>query len=183
MKGRCYNPKAAGYSRYGQRGIKVCKRWRDSFDAFLADVGTAPPGYSLDRIDNDGHYSCGRCNECAANGWPRNVRWATAREQASNQEKNVFIEYGGERFCVSEWARRASVPITASTLWRRLFVAKWDMGKALSTPTDQHNETLNRRDRVTITIDGETYSAKEWSRISGSPYTTVYRHAKQQSRC
>lgn len=57
MIARCSNPRAAGYSRYGGRGIKVCVRWRHSFDAFYADMGTAPsPQHELRRIDTDGGY-------------------------------------------------------------------------------------------------------------------------------
>jgi hypothetical protein len=29
--------------------------------------------------------SCGKCGECKAEGWPANVRWATAKEQARNR--------------------------------------------------------------------------------------------------
>ena len=34
MKARCNNPKIKGFSRYGGRGISVCKEWSDSFEAF-----------------------------------------------------------------------------------------------------------------------------------------------------
>jgi hypothetical protein len=74
MKQRCFNPKAYGFIYYGARGISVCERWRNNFEAFLADMGLKPsPEHSLDRIDNDGDYEPGNC------------RWATPKEQQANR--------------------------------------------------------------------------------------------------
>ena len=76
MRERCSCPRYQAYDRYGGRGIKVCERWEQSFDAFLADVGAAPsPQHSLGRLQNDGNYE------------PGNVAWQTAVEQAKNRAK------------------------------------------------------------------------------------------------
>jgi hypothetical protein len=77
MKARCYNPKATGYKNYGGRGIKVCKRWRQSFRAFLEDMGDRPEGMTLDRKDNNGPYKKNNC------------RWATPAQQRQNQRHST----------------------------------------------------------------------------------------------
>lgn len=72
MNDRCHSKDNIGYQYYGGRGIQVCERWRNSFEAFVSDVGCKPEGRTLDRIDNDGNYE------------PGNVRWSTHAEQARN---------------------------------------------------------------------------------------------------
>jgi len=72
MKRRCYTPTNPGYEYYGARGITTCIEWRDSFDAFLADMGRCPDGYSIERKNNDLGY------------FPGNCVWATKTEQQRN---------------------------------------------------------------------------------------------------
>lgn len=80
MKRRCYNPNHDAYSYYGGRGITVCERWRNSFEAFLEDMGDRPDGMTIDRIDTDGNYE------------PDNCRWATHSEQMRNRRNNAIQE-------------------------------------------------------------------------------------------
>ena len=50
MKSRCLDPNGKDFKNYGARGITVCDRWRESYPAFLADMGRKPsPQHSLDR--------------------------------------------------------------------------------------------------------------------------------------
>ncbi|HEX8838523.1 MAG TPA: hypothetical protein VF748_16390 [Candidatus Acidoferrum sp.] len=72
MLQRCTNPNHHAWSRYGGRGIKVCKRWLH-FKSFYADMGAKPNGLTLERINNDGDYK------------PSNCKWATMKEQAANK--------------------------------------------------------------------------------------------------
>jgi hypothetical protein len=94
MRARCHNPDAPNYYMYGARGIAVCELWRDSFWAFVADMGPRPQGTTLERIDNALGYSKANC------------RWATPREQASNRRNNVSITLDGVKLSVDQWAER-----------------------------------------------------------------------------
>lgn len=72
---RCHKSNHKEFHRYGARGISVCKAWRDSFAAFLNDMGERPEGMTIDRIDNRFGYFTANC------------RWATAKAQASNRKQ------------------------------------------------------------------------------------------------
>jgi hypothetical protein len=80
MNSRCFNPNNERYKDWGGRGITICDWWR-VFKNFAADMISRPEGKSIDRIDNDGHYSCGKCDHCIREGWKMNVQWSTSAEQ------------------------------------------------------------------------------------------------------
>lgn len=119
-KDRCFNPRCPTYRLYGARGITVCDRWRESFEAFFADMGPRPSAkHSLDRINNDGPYS------------PENCRWATQRQQVLNQRNARLLTFNGETLPLSLWAERANL---SRVLLSQRLCNGWDMARALSTP-------------------------------------------------
>lgn len=126
---RCTVASDPAYGSYGGRGIRVCSRWAADFLNFLADVGKRPTGeHSLDRCDNNLHYSCGSCNECIENGWTANCRWATDTEQHNNKRNNSLHLFRGREITVTQAARE--VGVSASRIFQRL-KRGWDFESAL----------------------------------------------------
>lgn len=91
MKDRCFDKNNKRYYDYGGRGIVVCKRWINSFDNFLSDMGEKPNGMTLERINNSLGYAKDNC------------RWATLKEQSRNKRNNVVITINGETKILQDW--------------------------------------------------------------------------------
>jgi hypothetical protein len=114
MRRRCEDTDGPGHALYADRGIYVCARWRDDFAAFLASMGRRPSSaHSIDRINTDGSYTCGACEDCVANGAPANCRWATATEQQRNRRDNTTLTIDGETRLVIEWAEASGLTPSA----------------------------------------------------------------------
>lgn len=119
MKKRCSDFNKKGYADYGGRGIKVCDRWSQSFFNFIEDMGSAPPGATLDRINNDGNYEPGNC------------RWTDRKTQQRNRRPVVLTEAkvlearrrraAGER--ITEIAKSMSAPY--NTLYQAVAGNSW----------------------------------------------------------
>lgn len=110
MISRCTSTGSESWKHYGGRGIKVCERWLHSFPNFREDMGQRPsPKHSIDRINNDGNYSCGKCDECLRNGWPMNCRWATVGEQSRNKRTNRMLTFQGRTMSAVEWSEEAGM--------------------------------------------------------------------------
>ncbi len=77
MKRRCFSPSDISYEHYKSRGISAHPDFRESFEAFYAEIGDKPSGkgWSVGRIDNNGWYTYG------------NIRWETTKQQARNKTK------------------------------------------------------------------------------------------------
>lgn len=114
---RCLNQNKKTFANYGGRGIKMCERWRHSFENFFADMGPKPtPQHSIERINNDGDYE------------PENCRWATRIEQSRNKRSNVII-----RLTLVEAAQLTGMPY--DTVKSRI-LRGWSHIDALTTPVD-----------------------------------------------
>lgn len=120
---RCTNHRNPDWKHYGGRGIAVCKRWLESFDNFLEDVGPRPSRkHQLDRINNDQGYE------------PGNVRWASAKIQNRNQRGNVYVDTpDGPRLLV-EVAEEAGVHQEDFSTIRNRVRMGWALQKAIHTP-------------------------------------------------
>ena len=117
MRQRCLNPRNSHWKHYGGRGITICDRWLNSFEAFLADMGEPPSGLSIERIDRDGPYS------------KENCVWANNTRQSRNRSNNRPLTFGGKTQTLAEWAEETGIPYF--TLHARLRRG-WPIEKTLS---------------------------------------------------
>lgn len=124
MKNRCYLKTHVAYKRYGGRGITICDEWKNNVENFYN--WSMENGYeenlTIDRIDNNKGYS------------PDNCRWVTPLEQQNNTRKNIYYEYNGEKFTLSQICRKYN--INYSTLSHRLEKNN-DIKKAIETPINK----------------------------------------------
>lgn len=129
MKSRCDNPKNKFYADYGGRGIGYCDEWKD-FKAFFADMGEAPEGLSLERIENSKGYSRENC------------KWATRKEQQNNRRNTKMIEYEGKMWPKQIIAEKFGIdPCTLMNRLRR----GWSVDRALKHPVDKSKATASKR--------------------------------------
>lgn len=92
----------------------MCDEWRKSFNAFISHMGSCPPDFTLDRIDNDGDYE------------PANCRWANRKTQAINRrstklndfDRELIVRWTNAGFSQNPIARQFS--INQATVWKVL---------------------------------------------------------------
>ena len=144
MKQRCQDPNSTSYSRYGGRGIKVCRRWAFSFQDFLEDMGSKPtPCHSIERKNNDGDYE------------PDNCVWATAKEQANNRRSNTILSVNGKAQTLAQWADETGFGTNA--ICNRLEDG-WTVDRALTEPIYEGN---------VLTHSGKSQCVRQWAKQIG----------------
>jgi len=91
MIDRCDNKDSSHYSDYGGRDISVCPSWYNFYE-FIEDMGKKPdPRASLERRNNNGHYT------------PQNCYWGTDFEQANNKRNTNYLTFGGITYPRGVW--------------------------------------------------------------------------------
>ncbi len=117
---RCTNPRANGYKYWGGRGITICPRWRQSYQAFLEDVGPRPTNkHAIDRIDNAGNYE------------PGNVRWVTRDVQNRNRRNTGMFTWMNRTMTLAEWSKITG--FSYRTLQMRV-LRHWPLDRVFSEP-------------------------------------------------
>lgn len=149
MRQRCYNQKNKKYPLYGGRGVTVCDRWLNSFEAFRSDMDLKPSSaHSLDRIDVNGNYE------------PLNCRWATPKVQSNNTRETQHVTIDGETKPLQYWIDQFG--IAGQTVRNRI--------RSGAPQSDWFKDPYRSH-----TIGSESKPVKEWAIHFGLKPDTVYR--------
>jgi hypothetical protein len=137
VKARCLYKTTPSYPRYGGRGITICDGYRYNYEFFKADLGEQPSKeHSVDRVNPNLSYSCGKCDHCNENGWPMNIRWANQETQANNKCNSIVLFYNGERITASQAQRKYGIH---RTVIRKRISDGWSAEDILTTPPTRRN--------------------------------------------
>ena len=109
MKARCHRKNDPGYKHYGGRGIRVCDRWINDPEAFMAWAlaNNYSKGLDIDRINVDGDYE------------PDNCRFVTRSVNNKNRRSSRIYQYNGKTKSLSEWAKIFNIKY--GTLYKRMY--------------------------------------------------------------
>lgn len=114
------NPRNACYL-----GVSICKRWA-KFENFLQDMGEAPDGFSLERVNNKQGYK------------PSNCRWVPLSEQAANTSRSRIVLFNGARKHISAHARDQG--LDPDVVLDRINKLGWAVNDALTTPKRRNKQ-------------------------------------------
>ena len=139
MRNRCGRPATKNFADYGGRGIRVCEAWnaRDGFIAFYRDMGPRPPGFTIEREDNDGDYE------------PSNCSWQPRSVQSRNKRNTREITARGRTQTLIDWARELGC--SPGAILFRLNAEGWDEERAVTEPIpDRPNGKLTLEQAAAI---------------------------------
>jgi hypothetical protein len=161
---RCENEKSEAYRLYGARGVRICEKWRHSFQAFCEDMGEPPTSkHSIDRIMVDGNYEPGNC------------RWATQTEQMNNTRSNVYAEHNGIRKTVTEWSR--IIGIGRDTVVKCLRERKMNIGEIMERYADNGKtlkaSTMKAKSKKQIETPANSLGLFEELQAHPGPYGSI----------
>lgn len=172
MKNRCNNINSKDYKYYGERGIKVCSEWEESYESFKnwALNNGYENGLEIDRIDVNGGYN------------PNNCRWATRKEQMNNTRSNHYLTYNGETKTMMEWSDHLGISycvikeaINERGQTLEEFLNKYKP-KSFAEYEDDNIKNINGT--CYLTYNNETLSSREWSEKLGITKDTIVKRAR-----
>ena len=102
MNSRCTTDRRLKNRTYFERGISVCEGLKSPV-TFFESLGDRPfDRATVDRINNNGIYSCGKCRECKSRKLKKNVRWASSATQSRNTRRNINVTVDGRVLCLKD---------------------------------------------------------------------------------
>ena len=133
MVNRTTNHSNSRYKYYGERGIKVCNKWKSSFEEFCywALSNGYDNGYAIRRKDVNGDFC------------PKNCEVVLKKESNKHSRLNKKTTINGVTLNRTEWAKKLG--INYQTINRRLKNG-WTIEKSLTTKsgeTQKHWFLLN----------------------------------------
>lgn len=149
MKSRC-NSKCNKDTHYQKDGIKVCDRWKNSFENFLKDMGNIPSeNHSIERKNIYEDYC------------PQNCVWVLMSEQSKNRRTIKLFNYNGETKILKDWASHFNIKYT--TLYNRIYRNGLSFEEAIKE--DPYNRNIE--------INGEKMILKYWCIKLNLKYQTI----------
>lgn len=107
IKTRCFNTKSGSYHNYGGRGITMDVKWVNSFQSFYNDlISIYKPGYTCERIDNNGNYELS------------NIEFIPRCKQSLNMRTNILVSINEITKHLTHWCKE--LKISHATVYRRV---------------------------------------------------------------
>jgi len=152
MISRCHRETSSHYKDYGARGIHVCPQWKESFWAFAKDIGKVPPGFSIERKDNNAGYC------------PENCILIPRKDQCWNRRTTAWVTIDGETKPLGKWC-------TYYGISRKVYYKRRKLGmsaeQALTTPNRpiqylQKGECWGKKNIQWLEIEGIKKPVAVW---------------------